>query len=234
MTPPPLTPDAGNHLMRAFCDRVLALVAALCAALCLFAAALPAHAQSFEDALARFAADSFNDTEAAIGQAAASGHAMAQPVIQALQEGRLLFDGGTKRIYIRDQAGKILDAATGQPAADPPGNLKPVRLNNRLRRAVEAALGGLTLLAPDPQKRFEAAQAVFKSRDAGALATLDTAIARETDPRVKRALSEAKAARCCCSPRSGSPSRSASWASSTWRTARWSCSAPTRPSWSRR
>ena len=27
--------------------------------------------------------------------------------------------------------------------------------------------------------------------------------------------------RCCCSPPSGSPSPSASWASSTWRTARW-------------
>jgi urea transport system permease protein len=177
--------------MRALRERLVALVAAICV---LFMAALPAQAQSFEDALARFAADSFADTEAAIGQVAGSGNAMAQPVIQALQEGRLLFDVATKKIYIRDQAGKIVDAATGQAATDAPAGLKPVRLNNRLRRAVEAALGGLTLMAPDPQKRFEAAQAVFKSRDANALATLDTAIAKETDARVKRALTEAKAA----------------------------------------
>ena len=69
-----------------------------------------------------------------------------------------------------------------------------MRLNNRLRRAVEAALGGLTLLSPDPAKRFEAAQAVFKSRDASALPTLDAALAKETDARVKRALIEARAA----------------------------------------
>jgi urea transport system permease protein len=177
--------------MRALRERLVALVAAICV---LFIAALPAHAQSFEDALARFAADSFGDTEAAIGQVAASGHARAQPVIQALQDGRLLFDASAKKVYIRDQAGTIVEAATGQAASDAPASLRPVRLNNRLRRAVEAALGGLTLLAPDPQKRFEAAQAVFKSRDANALATLDTAIAKETDARVKRALTEAKAA----------------------------------------
>jgi urea transport system permease protein len=189
MPSPPITPDAGNHLMRAFCERVVALVAAIGV---LVIAALPAGAQSFEDALARFAADSFNDTEAAIGAVATSGHARAQPVIQALQDGRLLFDAESKKVYIRDQGGRIVDAATGQAAGD--ANLKPVRLNNRLRRAVEAALGGLTLMAPDPQKRFEAAQAVFKSRDANALSALDAAIAKETDARVKRALSAAKAA----------------------------------------
>jgi urea transport system permease protein len=69
-----------------------------------------------------------------------------------------------------------------------------VRLNNRLRRIVEAALGGLTLMAPDPGKRLEAAQAVLKSKDANALPALDQAIAKETDARVKRALVDARAA----------------------------------------
>src|SRR5262249_42638027 len=63
-----------------------------------------------------------------------------------------------------------------------------------LRRAIEAALGGLTLLAPDPGKRMEAARAVLKSRDAAALPTLETAIGKETNPRVKAALTEARAA----------------------------------------
>jgi len=40
-----------------------------------------------------------------------------------------------------------------------------VRLNNRLRRGVDAALGGLTLLSPDPAKRVQAAQSVFKTHD---------------------------------------------------------------------
>ena len=69
-----------------------------------------------------------------------------------------------------------------------------MRLNNRLRRANDAALGALTLRSSDPGKRYDAAQAVFKSRDADALKTLDAAIAKEADPRIKRALTEAHAA----------------------------------------
>ena len=69
-----------------------------------------------------------------------------------------------------------------------------MRVNNRLRRAIEAALGSLTLLSPDPAKRFEAAKAVFKSKDASMLATLEAAIGKETDARVKKALEEARAA----------------------------------------
>jgi urea transport system permease protein len=135
-------------------------------------------------------------------------------VIQALQDGRLLFSGD--KVFIKDKAGATLDAATGKPAAAP-ADAANVRLNNRLRRSVEAALGGLTLMSNDPARRYEAAQAVFKSRDANALATLDAALAKETDARVKRALSEARAAvilyqasaaRTTRSPRSA-PSRSA-------------------------
>ena len=85
--------------------------------------------------------------------------------------------------------------STGKAAAGAPANLKPVRLNNRLRRSIEAALGGLTLLSPDPGKRFEAAQAVFKSKDPAALPALDTAHRPgDATPRVKRALQEARAA----------------------------------------
>ena len=110
-------------------------------------------------------------------------------VILALQDGRLLFNPDDKKIYIRKRQGPILDAATGKPIAGAaPAGLKPVRINNRLRRSIEAALGGLTLLSPDPAKRFEAAQAVFKSKDANQLATLDAALAKESDQRVKRAL----------------------------------------------
>jgi urea transport system permease protein len=171
------------------CERIIALVFALGL---LIAGTLDATAQNYEAALAGFTKDSFNDTDSAIGAVAASGNPLAIDVIQALQDGRLLYGGD--KVFIRDKGGAILDAATGKPAVDAPGNLSPVRVNNRLRRSVEAALGGLTLMSPDAARRFEAAQAVFKSRDANALATLDAALAKETDSRVKRALSEARAA----------------------------------------
>ena len=78
-----------------------------------------------------------------------------------------MFSAEQKAVYIQDDAGKLTDAATGQPiAGDPPADLDNVRVNNRLRGVIDAALGGLTLLSRDPEKRFDAAQAVFKSREA--------------------------------------------------------------------
>jgi urea transport system permease protein len=171
------------------CERIIALVFALGL---LLAGAINANAQSYEAALAGFTKDSFNDTDAAIGAVAASGNPLAVQVIEALQDGRLAFSG--ENVFIREKSGTILDAATGKPAAAAPADLKTVRLNNRLRRSIEAALGGLTLMSPDPARRLEAAQAVFKSRDANALAALDAALAKETDARVKRTLTEARAA----------------------------------------
>ena len=183
--------------MLAFGDRFIALVFAIGVLVSGVLAVLTTGAQAgpYEDALSRFSADSFDQTIEGINEVVASGNALAAPVITALQEGRLLFSAESKRVFIREQPDQLIDAATGQPAAGPaPADLAPVRLNNRLRRIVEAALGGLTLMAPDPGKRLEAAQAVLRSKDANALPALDQAIAKETDARVKPALIEARAA----------------------------------------
>jgi len=184
--------NAGTSDMRSFCERLLALVFAL-SVVCV--AANAARADAYEDALANFLADSFDDTIEGINAVAASGHPLAEKVIVALQDGRLLFSAEEKRVFFKDEADRLFDAASGSPATgSPPADLSPVRLNNRLRRIIEATLGSLTLMAPDPVKRFEAAQAVFKSKDANALPALDQAIAKETVARVKRALTEARAA----------------------------------------
>ncbi|MEA2964304.1 MAG: urea transport system permease protein, partial [Alphaproteobacteria bacterium] len=183
--------------MLAFGDRFIALVFAIGVLVSGVLAALTTGAQAgpYEDAVSRFSADSFDQTIEGINEVVASGNALAAPVITALQEGRLLFSAESKRVFIREQPDRLIDAATGQPAAGTvPADLAPVRLNNRLRRIVEAALGGLTLMAPDPGKRLEAAQAVLRSKDANVLPALDQAIVKETDARVKPALIEARAA----------------------------------------
>src|ERR1700751_5670408 len=114
---------------------------ALAVALGLLLAMAAANAQSFDEALAGFTADSFSDTEAAIGAVARSGNPRAARGIAALQDCRLLLDPDAKKVYIKDKDDRITDAATGQAVSAPPSDLRPVRLNNRLRRAVEAALG---------------------------------------------------------------------------------------------
>jgi urea transport system permease protein len=154
-----------------------------------------ARAASLTDALAHFTTDDFSETLIGINEVAASGDPRALIVIRALQDGQLLFSAEQKAVYIKDASGKLTDAATGQPIAGPtPTDLDAVRLNNRVRGAVEAALGGLTLLASDPSVRYDAAQSVFKTRRVSALPTLETALAKEQDPRVKQAMLEARAA----------------------------------------
>ena len=125
------------------CERIIALVFALGL---LLAGALGANAQSaqnYEAALAGFTKDSFNDTDSAIGAVAASGNPLAIQVIEALQDGRLSFSGD--KVFIKDKAGATLDAATGKLAAAP-ADAAPVRLNNRLRRSVEAYAVGAALI----------------------------------------------------------------------------------------
>jgi urea transport system permease protein len=178
--------------MRALCDRCRALVWAVTVLIALMTAA---NAGPYEDALAHFTTDSFSDTAEGITGVARSGSPLAETVIKSLQDGRLFFSAAGKGVYYRDAADKLFNAATGEAVdGPPPPDLAPVRLNNRLRGMVAASLGSLTLMSPDPARRLQAAQAVFKSRDPNALATLDQAIPNEKVPRVKQAMIEARAA----------------------------------------
>ena len=177
--------------MRALHRRFAAL--AFLAAL-LAVAIAPAEAGPFDDALAGFTADSFSDTGDAINAVAASGNPLAARVLEALQDARLLFSAEAKKVFIKDKAGKLYDAATGTALAGaPPADLDNVRLNNRLRGALDAAIGSLTLMAADPARRIEAAQAVFKSRQESALPALEKALERETDATIKDVMMQARA-----------------------------------------
>ncbi len=179
-------------MKRALYDRLLALVLALG-----LLAAGPAlvKAGPYEDGLAQFTEDSFSATTRGIDGVAESGNKLARPVIEALQNRRLFYSPETKKVYFKNTSDEMFDAATGEKVAGAePAGLELVRVNNRLRRAIAATLGGLTLMAPEAATRMDAAQAVFKSKDQDVLPRLDQAIAKETDPNVKRMMLAARAA----------------------------------------
>ncbi|HEY8382607.1 MAG TPA: urea ABC transporter permease subunit UrtB [Microvirga sp.] len=168
------------------------LLVAIVVALAL-GSAPPVLADPFDDALARFAADSFDDTQKAVEDLRVIGHGNAEEVISALSAGRLFIRLSDKLVVYRTVSGDLRTAKLGEAAVADASDLKAVRLNNRIRRAVEAALGSLTLMAPDAGRRRQAALAVLKSRDAAQLPLLETALARETDPAARRALEAARA-----------------------------------------
>ena len=146
------------------------------ALLMVFATVAPVLAGPFEDAVGKFANDEYSDTEEAVGVIATSGNPLAYPIISALQDGRLMADPDTKKIYVTQPDGKSIDAMTGATVTTVPDSASAVRLNNHLRRAIEAALGGLTLSSPDPDKRIRAAQSVFKTHDETMLPLIDGAL----------------------------------------------------------
>ncbi|MFI4987854.1 MAG: hypothetical protein ACHQF3_10470 [Alphaproteobacteria bacterium] len=258
----------------------------------------PAAADEFADLVAKLGAESFSDKEAAVAALGTLADPRAVAPLQALAQGKLALTDGGKRVVIAEPDGDrftLIDAASGAKidtvAADA---LARVRVNNRLRGAIDAALSGLQIFSGDAQKRLAAAREAGKTATPQMAAMLEKALAAEKVSEVRAAMTaslnqvklktgtpaerikaitalgdsadpelrgmlmalagapdtppEVKAAadarprrsrassgssslsaiwcrasvsaRSCCWPRSGSPSPSASWASSTWPTAR--------------
>jgi urea transport system permease protein len=125
---------------------------------------------------------------------AVSGDRQAASILSALKGG-LLYARADHVLFIKSADGSFINAATGKPAPDVMASgLKPVRMNNPVRSAVEAGLGSLRLFALDAAARLAAAETVFHSHDAAALPALHRALAREADPDVKRRMEQARAA----------------------------------------
>ena len=154
-----------------------------------------AYAAPFDDAIALLSNDDFTSTANAVAELGTSGDPRAEAILDAMMNGNLEFTADSHALYITDDKGALSDAVTGKPAtvADPT-MLNPVRLNNRVRNAINAALGSLTLMSPNTPKRRYAAEAVFASRDATNLPALDAAIAAEKDAGIKAEFLQARAA----------------------------------------
>ena len=177
-------------LLRPLAGLVSALVAVLFAVSTL--------AADLASLVANLTTGGFGDRETAIGALVASGDPRAAPILEALAAGNLYVRQSDKVVVIGKPDGNQLalqDAVTGKPAGTATeAELERVRVNNRLRGVIEAAVGSLTLMSPDARVRREAAESLFKRPDPAALAALDSAIAAEKDARIKAAFSEARAA----------------------------------------
>jgi urea transport system permease protein len=158
----------------------------------LLAAAPPAWAQTADEAMGLLGSGSFDQVRRGVEALATSGQPRAATIIAALQGGQLYY-APDHSLYIKQDDGSFVAAATGAPAPDAAA-LKPVRVNNAIRGAMDAALGTLRLLAPDPAARMTAAEAVFHSHDPAALPALAKALAQEKDPDVTLRMRQAQAA----------------------------------------
>ena len=160
-------------------------------------AALPARAEDLAVVVAEIGGGSFAAKEKAIVALGKSGDPRAVPILKALGEDRLRKAPDGKVLIVDTVGGrtKLSEAATGQEmagiAAD---SLDRIIVNNRLRGAIEAALGALTLFSPDRDARLAAAQDALRHPSTDTSALLEKALAAEQDSEIRDAMQRAVAA----------------------------------------
>jgi len=162
----------------------------------------PALAQSDPETLRplinELAEGKYDQTQKQVEALAATGDPVVAPALEALGEGDLYVRKSDGRVFITKKDGKgykLTDPLTLEAAGEAGRReVSKIKVNNRLRRVIRSALGSLTLMAPDPQVRREAAEAIFKAQDPDGIEALDAALAAETDDGVRKVMEEARAA----------------------------------------
>ncbi|MFT8540888.1 urea ABC transporter permease subunit UrtB [Acetobacter sp.] len=164
-------------------------LACLLAALCLGGGLGEASAQA--DDFSGLAGPQFEEMSASITALAAHGGPQGDAALQALED-RHLFSGADGALFIHDGA-VCQNARTGE-AASCPEDLKPVRLNNRIRTVLAGAHALRELSSAEPDVRLKAAQALYARHDMTMLPALEQAMSTEKVPGVHEKLMQAHAA----------------------------------------
>ncbi len=157
----------------------------------------PAHAAELPELAGRLGTGDFAAELATVEALGALGDGRAVPLLKALAAGAL-YTTPEHRLVIAEPAGDRLalsDPLDGRAlGAAPAETLAKVRVNNRLRGAIEAALGSLTISSGNAQDRLAAAQEALKHPPSDGGAALAKAMASEKSPAVRQALTLAIAA----------------------------------------
>ncbi|MGN6101233.1 MAG: urea ABC transporter permease subunit UrtB [Devosia sp.] len=163
----------------------------------------PAWAQSAEssitDLVNALSEGDFNDRIAAIKALAASKDPHVPALLDALANGQLYAPDGGGTVYLRggdDDNPTYTDPITGaEPDAESydPDSMIKIKINNSVRSVLDNIANQQTLLSPDRNARLKAAQDMLGDADPKNLELLEGALARETDPVVKRAMEAARA-----------------------------------------
>ena len=173
------------------------LVRLVACLLVLLAASAAAWAEDFATLAGGLAGDSFAEKERAIVGLGALGDPRSIPILQALAAGRLLKGDGRRLAITTAEGGtaRSRDAVTGADISDiDVPSFSRIIVNNRLRAAIEGALGALTLFSSDPAARLAAAQDALRHPSAEEAALLEKAIAAEQNPDIRAAMQQSLAA----------------------------------------
>ncbi|MBN9016807.1 MAG: urea ABC transporter permease subunit UrtB [Rhizobiales bacterium] len=181
--------------MRPFPSRLAALAII---ALTLFGVLRPAFGADLTAQVNALGQGDYAALEKAIGDLAATGDPQVAPVLDALSNGDLYVRKSDNAVVKAAKSGSgftLTDPVTGAALGEAGrSDVTKIKVNNKIRGLVRSATGSLTLMSADPAQRRSAAADVFRSGDPAQIPLLDQAIAKETDPGVKKIMTEARAA----------------------------------------
>ena len=127
----------------------------------------------------------------AIHALVAAGDEAALDILQALQDGAVSVTPAGQVVFAKGD--QFIDAATLRVLAPAPQSLEPIVVNNRLRGALESAMGALKLLSPERDVRLESARAIESTAQVSLLPLIAKALAREADAAIKASLEQTQA-----------------------------------------
>ena len=150
------------------------------------------RAAEVAEVAAELKSGSFKKKAAVVGKLASLGDPRVIPLLEALRDGRLYHRKADGRLVTTEKAGKgyrLSDALTGSLLGGAKrGAVKKVRVNNRVRGAIKAALSQLDLFSSDPARRLAAAQSALSHGSERMIGLLENALSAETDETVREAM----------------------------------------------
>lgn len=144
------------------------------------------------DVAAKLKTGSFKKKAGVVADLASLGDPRVIPLLEALQKGRLYYRKADGRLVVTEKAGKgyrLSDALTGELLGGAKRRaVRKIRINNRVRGAIKAALSQLDLFSADPDRRLAAARTALSHGSARMIGLLETALSAETDEAVREAM----------------------------------------------
>ena len=124
-------------------------------------------AATFEETLPKFATNNSKAKAKAIDALVATGDDRTATVLEAFLKGRLYWRKKDKKVVLVKKSGAVYvltDPLTSKEIGQVKKRvIKKIRVNNRLRKKIRGAMGGLTLLSKNAEVRSKAADAVLET-----------------------------------------------------------------------
>jgi urea transport system permease protein len=174
------------------------ILSSLLFSLLILFSAMPVVLADITSDIDKLSAKSTKTKISSINRLVASGDPQAAVVLKAFLDGNLYTRKADKKVVIGNMVSeqfRTFDPLTNNEiGVVEKSSLKKARINNRLRKIIRGALGGLNLLSPEKSLRISAAKDVFKSQNMSVIALLEKAIAKETESDVMVAFQRSLAA----------------------------------------